>query len=193
MKKLISKLAMTWLERGARKRFAGNAFQRFEGLAPVLEHCEGASILDIGACDGLVAYEFARRGAATIHGFEIDAGDVAFARRLFRDVPGESAFVHADVTADAASLRERHADVLLEAYDIVLFLGVYHHFERQMEPAALDAFVQLLVSMARKVFVVRTKQLDTVDPRLLEAGFRCTSETAGREDIGPLRIYERES
>jgi 2-polyprenyl-3-methyl-5-hydroxy-6-metoxy-1,4-benzoquinol methylase len=182
---------MAWLERGRRKRFAGDLFQRFEGLDPVLEQCAGAEIPDIGSCDGLVAYEFARRGAALIHGFEIDAGDVAFAQRLFRDVPGKSAFVCANVAADAPRFREQHANVLRESYDIVLFLGVYHHFERQMDREALAAFVKLLIGMARNTFVVRTKQLEAVEPWLLEAGFQRTSETAGQEDIGALRIYER--
>jgi len=191
VKSALSKLALAWLERGRRKRFAGDLFQRFEGLEPVFLRSPGATVLDIGACDGLVAYELARRGAAVVHGFELDEGDVAFARRLFRDVPAESAFVATDLTQDPASFRTRHADVLLESYDIVLFLGVYHHLERQTSAEALDGFVRVLAGMARSLFAVRTKQLDRVEPLLLEAGFTCTSEHAERDDVGPLRIYQR--
>ena len=191
MKRLLSKLATSWLERGRRKRFAGDVFQRFRGLAPVLDRAKGAAVLDIGSCDGLVAYEFAKRGAALVHGFELDDGDVAFARRLFRDVPTKSVFVRANLDREAPAFRTRHADVLRDAYDVVLFLGVYHHLERQMSREALDAFVRLLVDLAESVFVVRTKQLARVEPLVLEAGFRRAGETEALGDVGPLRIYER--
>ena len=192
VKRTISRLATAWLERGRRKRYAGNAFDRFEGLAPVLSQSAGATVLDIGCCDGLVAYEFARHGAAVVHGFELDEGDVLFARRLFRDVPVKSTFVAANLAIDSGSFTRLYSDVLLDRYDIVLFLGVYHHLEQQMSQDSLEAFVRLLADMTERAFVIRTNRLAAVDPLLREAGLVCTSE-AQADRVGSLRVYEREA
>ncbi len=72
----ISKLARWWLERRPNKRFAGSIFDRFTGLETLLERCQGLTVLDVGSCDGLVAYEFARHGAKVVHGFERDPDDL---------------------------------------------------------------------------------------------------------------------
>lgn len=189
MKDWLSRLAHRWLERGKRKRYAGSLFDRFEGLEPLLAESPGASVLDIGACDGLVAYELARAGARLVHGFERDGGDVAFARRLFRDVPVEAAFVEADLSG-GTSVMERHA-LLLDRYDIVLFLGVHHHLAGQMERTALDELVGFLADRADKLFAVRTVNLEEVEPLLLGRGFARVAEAEGIERVGPLRIYRR--
>ena len=51
-----------------RKNFQGNLFDRFEGLDRLFESAAGLRVLDLGMSEGHIAYEFARRGAALIHG-----------------------------------------------------------------------------------------------------------------------------
>ena len=154
--------------------------------------CRGESVLDIGSCDGLVAYEFARGGAATIHGFERDAADVLFAQRLFRDVPMESRFVQANLAISGSEFERLFGSKLLDCYDTVLFLGMYHHLDRQMERQYLDDFVDFLLGCSRRRFVVRTEQIDEVEPQIRAAGFsQVGDEFPARVGMGPLRIYER--
>ncbi|MFV1979020.1 MAG: class I SAM-dependent methyltransferase [Myxococcota bacterium] len=189
---LISNLSRRWLERGRRKRFTGNLFDRSRGLEPVLEDCRGETILDIGSCDGLVAYEFARAGASTIHGLERDAADVYFANRLFRDVPTESRFIQADLSISGPEFDRRYGQKLLPAYDMLLFLGVYHHLKRQAAPEALGSLIDVLLRRTRRRAVVRTKQIDEMEERLRTAGFaRVGEEFPEVAGMGPLRIYER--
>ena len=60
-----------------------------------------------------------------------------------------------------------------------------------MDRADLDTLVANLAAMARQTFVARTKRLDEIDPLLQDAGFADTGGAPGRDDVGPLRIYER--
>ena len=148
-------------------------------------------MLDIGSCDGLVAYELARGGAATIHGFERDAADVLFAQRLFRDVPMESRFVQANLAISGSEFERLFGPKLLDQYDTVLFLGMYHHLDRQMERPDLDDLVEFLLGRTRRRFVVRTMQIDEVEPQIRAAAFsQVGDEFPAREGVGPLRIYE---
>jgi SAM-dependent methyltransferase len=188
----ISKLARWWLGRRETKRFSGSSFDRLAGLDPLLEAARGVSVLDIGSCDGLVSYEFARRGARLVHGFERDPSDVHFARRLFRDVPVEWSFTEADLAVTGREIERRHGSGLLERYDVVLFLGVYHHFARQMGRAELDGLVEFLLGRTARFFAVRTPRLDDLDPQVLAAGFEQRSEHPAHGRVGPLRVYERQ-
>jgi hypothetical protein len=150
-------------------------------------------VLDIGCCDGLVAYEFARSNAAIIHGFDKDPADLLFAKRLFRDVPVESRFVEANLAISGAEFERRHGDKLLPEYDTVLFLGVYHHLARQAEHADLDDLVDFLLGRTRRRFAVRTKQIGVVEPQILAGGFvESGEEYPACAGMGPLRIYERQ-
>ncbi len=194
MQDQLSRLAGWWLERRSRKRFAGSIFDRFRGLEPLLADCAGESVLDIGSCDGLVAYEFARAGAAVVHGFELDPSDVRFARRLFRDVPGESRFVVADLAGSGAAFERRYGRGLLPDYDTVLFLGVYHHLVRQSSRSAIAELLSFLLRRTRRRLAIRTKLIDDIEPVVVAAGFVASGpEYPAFGDLGPLRIYERES
>lgn len=127
-----------------------------------------------------------------IHGYERDEADVLFARRLFRAVPIESRFTWADL-ARGLPFAERFAGELEARYDIVLFLGVYHHLALEMEGRALGALVDDLLGRSGKFFAVRTKGVDEVEGHALAAGFERVHAHPGREEIGPLRIYRRTS
>lgn len=67
-------------------RVRGAHEDRLSGLHDLLRYAQGASVLDIGINHGLVAFEFARRGASVVHGCDIHARGVDIAREIFADV-----------------------------------------------------------------------------------------------------------
>ncbi|MCK5850621.1 MAG: class I SAM-dependent methyltransferase [Kiritimatiellae bacterium] len=180
-------------ERISRKNFDGSIFDRFEGLDFVLARCKGTTVLDMGISDGLVSYEFARHGASLIHGFEIDRTRVSFARRLFRDTLIEHKFVRANLACNGETLMRRFSDVLLGQYDIVLFLGLYHHLKRQMPRQDLDSLLNVLLGRTRRWFAVRTDLIPELDPTVLSNGFKLVSSSPRNDTtkVGLLHIYER--
>lgn len=176
---------------GVDKHYTGNLFDRFVGLELILPHARGATVLDFGCCEGLIAYEFARAGCGLVHGFDIDGQLMGFAQQLFRNVPVDSAFVQEDLSVPFEQFARKHADLLLRQYDIVLFLGVYHHLEKQMSAEALRGVVAGLLARTAKYFVVRTNRLDAFEPQILAAGFERTGESPARPEAGLLRVYRR--
>jgi 2-polyprenyl-3-methyl-5-hydroxy-6-metoxy-1,4-benzoquinol methylase len=174
-----------------RKNFSGNLFDRMRGLEFLLERSAGRTVLDIGCNEGLIAYEFARHGARLVHGLERDGQRVRFARRLFRDVPIESRFERANVALSGAAFDERY-DWLLPSYDIVLFLGVYHHLARQMPQAELQTLVERLAQKATLWFADRGSRLHEYEAIVLAGGLRRVHESpAIKGHGGLLHVYER--
>ena len=173
-----------------RKNFQGNLFDRFSGLDPLLERARGKSVLDLGMSEGHIAYEFARRGASTVHGLEQHRDKVRFAARLFRDVPVPNQFWRADLAISGERFEARYGSELLPRYDIVLFLGVYHHLKKQMDAGSLATLVDALVARAGTWFAARSDALPEFERRILGAGLVLDYE-APKEKIGLLRVYRR--
>lgn len=174
------------------KNFQGSLWDRLRGLDFLFEKCRGSTVLDIASCEGLISYEFARRGARLAHGFERDRDRVNFSRRLFRDIPIESRFEKADLAVSGKVFANTFSGILLARYDIVLFLGAYHHLLRQMPQNELDQLVVELLNRTEHYFVVRTSKYPMFESLILSHGFELVHspvfEDAG---CGPLRIYER--
>lgn len=174
------------------KNFSGNIFDRLRGLDYVLARCAGCSVLDIGCNEGLIAYEFARNGIRIVHGFERDGHRVNFATRLFRDVPVESRFIRANLAKPG--FEGQYGSLLREQYDIVLFLGVYHHLRRQMPTEDLRELVTFLVDRAGEWFVDRGKALPEYESTLLSRGFRLVHSSPGHKGKGgSLHVYSKGS
>ena len=89
------------------------------GLAPALAEATGKSVLDLGCAEGLIAREFARAGAADVHGIELLAPHLEVARQACRDAP-QVRFTCANLADWIAAHPEP------EPYDIVLALGIIH-------------------------------------------------------------------
>ena len=172
-----------------RKNFHGNLFDRFEGLDPLLRQANGLSLLDVGMSEGHIAYEFARRGARLIHGMDKHWDKVRFARRLFRDVPIPHGFWRTDLSK-SGELPAVGTGELLEQYDLVLFLGVYHHIRKDMPQERLDALVDSLLDRTAKLIAVRTDQLPDFAPQIEKRGFEL-DYAAPKEKIGLLHVYRR--
>lgn len=166
--------------------------ERLSGLQPLLDRAAGCSVIDFGAAEGVVGREFLRHGANKLHGFELDAGRVNVANALCSDWNG-AVFRSADLS-DWTAFRAAHADLLEDAYDIVLYLGIQHHLPQGARLVTLKNALHL----ARHYFAVRTSAqiyaADGIDALLQADGFRLLGADAAdrsRDHLGTLRIYQR--
>jgi 2-polyprenyl-3-methyl-5-hydroxy-6-metoxy-1,4-benzoquinol methylase/predicted O-methyltransferase YrrM len=98
---------------------------RLAGMEPLLAECRGKSVCDLGAGDGVIARRFLDRGAALVHGFELEQSRVELAARLCGGF-AEARFWQADLS-NWPAFETAHRAHLRERYDIVLYLGLHHH------------------------------------------------------------------
>lgn len=94
---------------------------QMKGLRPALREAAGATVLDLGCAEGLIAREFVRAGAAAVHGVEIVPDAVNEARRQCNGLP---------VFITEADLNKYRIKV---GADIVLMLAILHKLR---DPAA---------------------------------------------------------
>jgi hypothetical protein len=168
---------------------------RVGGLESLLERCRDAAVLDLGAAEGIVGYTFGRRGARPLHGFELEPGRVRFAEQLFRRAGLEGATFRTADLADWPRFVDEHADLLLDAYDIVLFLGLYHH----LPAARREESLRGALGRAREWFAIRTpqqlKEQDNLPALIGGEGFALVSQQAGTaaENLGWFGLFRRKA
>ncbi len=168
--------------------------ERLRGLEPVFAEARGAAVLDLGAAEGLVSGALARAGARVLHAFERDPGRVEAATVLLRGIEGPvEARAEAADLADWGAFTRTFADVLRPRYDVVLFLGLYHH----LPPGSRDAALRGALARAERWFAVRTPpSLAGAARRVIEggaAGWTLHSAAEGDGDTGWLGIFRRET
>ncbi|EDP71454.1 hypothetical protein FBALC1_03182 [Flavobacteriales bacterium ALC-1] len=173
------------------KVYTGNVFDRFIGLENILAECKGLSILDIGAAEGLIDYEFAKNGCSLIHGFERDPKRVNFAKLLFQEVPIESQFRKADLSIKFEKFNNKFKDILLDNYDITLYLGVYHHLIKQSKEEDVHEFIKCLLRKTKTYFVVRTNMIESIENIILEENFVVHYVAPPVKVVGQLKVYKR--
>lgn len=165
--------------------------ERLSGLQPLLDRAAGCSVIDFGAAEGVVGRQFLKHGANRLHGFELDPGRVNTANTLCAEWNG-AVFRSADLS-DWTAFRAAHADLIEDAYDIVLYLGIQHH----LPPGARLVTLKNALRLARRYFAVRTSAqvyaADGIDALLQAEGFRMLEAgTATHADhLGSLRLYQR--
>jgi len=166
---------------------------RLGGLEPVLDACKGLTLLDLGAAEGVISFYFARNGVKLVHGFEFVAERVQAANQILSHVEGvDFAFRQADLS-EWKVLEQQYGDLLLEKYDIILFLGLYHH----LPDAARDRFLREALKRCRLWFAVRLPAALAREKALAhavaDAGFELVSEREAdeEENIGWLGIFRR--
>ena len=172
------------------KNFRGTLWDRLDGLEYLLDRCRDCSVLDVASCEGLISYEFVRCGASLVHGLEKDRDGIMFSRRLFRDVPVASRFEVSNLAVPRSQFQQMYGDILLPKYDIVLFLGIFHHLKKQMAAEDLTDMVEEFLERTAGCFAVRSNYCSEIEPLILSRGFRVASSPARRR-IGQLRIYAR--
>jgi 2-polyprenyl-3-methyl-5-hydroxy-6-metoxy-1,4-benzoquinol methylase len=105
------------------RRVAGEHDFRVDGMADLLHRARGASVFDIGCNRGMVGFEFARNGAAKVHGCDIFDVGINTAREVFADLRSVDArFEVVDLTGGPKALGAFSG----ETYDITLCLATYH-------------------------------------------------------------------
>jgi len=128
-----------------------------------------------------------------VHGFEFVAERVQAANQILSHVEGvDFAFRQADLS-EWKVLEQQYGDLLLEKYDIILFLGLYHH----LPDAARDRFLREALKRCRLWFAVRLPAALAREKALAhavaDAGFELVSEREAdeEENIGWLGIFRR--
>lgn len=178
---------------GANPRsMAGFHGDRLSGLHDLLHRAAGASVLDIAMNHGLIGFEFARKGAALVHGCDRHEPAVNAARGIFSELPIPSRFEVVDLARGAPALEKAFGQDLLPRYDIVLFLGIYHKLKAQTSDAVIGELVRRLASRAAQFFAARTPQADELGTLLAAAGLRrChVSALSTCADLSPLEIWQ---
>jgi 2-polyprenyl-3-methyl-5-hydroxy-6-metoxy-1,4-benzoquinol methylase len=173
-------------------RMKGVHEDRLSGLHDLLCYAQGASVLDIGINHGLVSYEFARRGAALVHGCDIHRQGVNTAREIFAQVQTPSRFEVIDVTAGPAALETMFGKDYRSCYDIVLFLGVFHQLKEQTSDRVIEELVHHLVDRTEKFFVTRTTMIDELRTILANTGVRKVHFSAMSSAVFPVEIWRRD-
>jgi tRNA (mo5U34)-methyltransferase len=117
-------------------------WQRFADALPAALH--GRTVLDIGCNGGFYAIEMKRRGADRVVGIDSDARYLAQAR-FAAEVSGVELELHQLSVYDVAKLGE--------AFDLVLFMGVFYHLRYPL--LALDLIHE---HVARDLLVFQSMQ-----------------------------------
>lgn len=151
--------------------------QQLEGLGDLLAAVPGKTVLDVGCAEGLIDVKLAEAGATSVHGIDIVAKHIEFARR--HAVPATKYDV------GDAMLYPAKAD----SVDIVLLLALLHKLR---DPVAV---AKKFASAAREMVVLRMppagavitdvrsggKPLD-IGAALVEAGWVLRNEVRGSFD-----------
>lgn len=176
-----------------RARFAtvytGNLFERLTGLSWVLEQAKESTVLDFGCAEGLIGYEFARAGASLIHGFDRDRRRIEFARLLFQEIPVESLFTCSNLAVPLSQFKDTYGSVLRCQYDIVLYLGIYHHLVEQISQNEVHELMEFLFSIATFLFVCRTNRMEAVSTVAQKCGFEEVYSDHSNERVGMLTVF----
>lgn len=164
---------------------------RLEGTEPLLALASGATILDIGCAEGVIAERLLTAGAQLVHGFDLDAGRINTARAICAD--GQVDF-RADSVTPWPDFVQRHAGLLLAQYEIILYLAVHQHLDSNLRDAVLEG----LLARAKRALAIRMPdalfETEQIDRRLTSAGFHVlltSGSTVG--GAGLLRIYVRKA
>jgi hypothetical protein len=187
----------TLAEFGQKGRCSQDFSTRFAGLEPLCKDsiCQGASLLDLGCAEGLISKEFSNHGVRLIHGFDIQETSIHYANKIFDNLDGEFIFRQGDLS-DWEKFSQKNYDLLCPAYDIVLFLGVYHQIHWYSGKEAADRALKGALSFCKTYFAVRTDVKMLPDEIFSELNFveiekNHTTSSDKTAQFGPLRLFQR--
>jgi hypothetical protein len=164
--------------------------RRLNGLDALLQACDGKSVLDLGCAEGVIARTFLDAGASLVHGFDIDEGRARSAAGLCNDTRGQ---FRAGNLEDWAAFVARHGDMLLPAYDTVLYLGLHQHLKAATRMATLTG----AAARAKVWFAIRMPEvvmkIDNIRAVLAELGFDLHHKQGGVAKMGPVILFKRRS
>jgi 2-polyprenyl-3-methyl-5-hydroxy-6-metoxy-1,4-benzoquinol methylase len=169
---------------------------RLSGLRDLLHHAKGATILDIGMKHGLIAFQFARYGAALVHGCDVDVAAVNTARAVFTELAIPSRFEVLNLAEGPGALEAGFGNAYQLRYDIVLFLGVYHKLKDQASDAVIAELVRHLASRTGRYFAHRTANnalRAELNKLLTDSGLHCVGYSdLAPSVVGPAEVWRRD-
>jgi hypothetical protein len=157
----------------------------------LLYFAPGATVLDIAMNHGLVGFEFARCGAALVHGCDRHEPAVTTARNVFTEFNIPSRFEVVDLTGGSSALKAAFGADYLPRYDIVLFLGIYHKLVEQTSDNTILELVRHLIGRTARYFVIRTAQVRKLDPIFSDTGLRRVHFSDLSPIAGPVEIWQQ--
>jgi 2-polyprenyl-3-methyl-5-hydroxy-6-metoxy-1,4-benzoquinol methylase len=161
--------------------YVGTIFERLNGLDELICQSTGMTVADICCADGLIAYEFAKAGAKHVYGLDINHSDINFARRLFSKTGIPHEFVCADITQEYRNLNNQ--------FDIVLYLGHYHHLKGIEKRKKITTH---LIKLSKKFFAIRTTLMTEFDQIKIEKmGFIYKWSVPATRQIGGLKVFKK--
>src|SRR6266849_1593975 len=172
-------------------RTSGYLDDRRSGLSELLTFAVGSTVFDAATNRGLIALEFGRRGAALVHGCDLYGPGIETAREIFKEVAARARFEVVDLSHGPVALEAAFAPEYQPRYDIVLFLGVYHHLRKQMPIERLKQLVHHLARKAGRFFACRTPLLVEVEDMLAHSGLTKVYFSRINRSCGPCGIWER--
>lgn len=168
---------------------------RLLGLKSIFAQCKDKTVLDLGCAEGIVGYNLSREGAKLIHGFESDENRINFVKKIFAEATANGfECLRADLS-DWSFFYKQYKDILLDRYDIVLFLGLYHHLPSETRKHTLSEALKLCGNW----FVIRTPEKfmkeEDISSFINAHGFKLTEQNdhSQNENLGEIRIYKRVS
>ncbi len=166
---------------------------RIAGLDKLLENSRGTTVLDLGAAEGVIGSQFADQGCKLIHGFELEQSRVEVAQKLLsRTSVDYYEFRQANLDS-WSSFMDKNKDILLSSYDIVLFLGIYHHLAKIERLNTLFGALE----KTRDWFAIRTPdeyaQQDDLIAKIEAKGFQLIQQnrSSSDENLGWLGIFRK--
>ena len=165
---------------------------RLNGLQSFMESCSGKTILDLGAAEGAIALNCLESGAKLVHGFELDPDRVSRATQLCKAHANIAKFRAANLDSWNDFL-DANADVLLNQYDVVCYLGLHHHLNANTR----NIHFEQILKMAKDTFVIRTPHETFEGDQLAQVirshGFLPVDEISddNRTSAGGVKIFRR--
>jgi 2-polyprenyl-3-methyl-5-hydroxy-6-metoxy-1,4-benzoquinol methylase len=172
-------------------RVTGFINDRLNGLGQFVSKAIGKTILDIGCNRGLISFEFARNGAALVHGCDHYRRGIRTARDIFEEVPTKSRFEIIDLSRGQEAIARAFGDDYLPTYDVVLYLGVHHHLRRSMSEESLGELVKHLAGRTGSTLIARTSALDHLSVVLRSTGLSMHSLNNDLPVVAPLSVWSR--
>ena len=151
MKLFGKKLRAPWRSYG-QTVFRGDWPFRLEGLFESGVEFGGKRILDAGCNVGIVAYEVAKQGPASIHGVDYFPDFIETAGHIFH---GYRKLPHKFDVLDLTKARQVE-QTLAADYDVVIFMAVWQHIYERHGPAIAEHVAGDLAKRCKETLVART-------------------------------------
>jgi len=105
---------------------------RLSGLHYMSDKCQGMTVLELGCAEGMISKTFADYNISLIHGVDKHDVRVKEARSISDNYIKNLGIDYKFVADDFRNIKEflnRNSNWLIESYDILLLLGVFHNVE----------------------------------------------------------------